>query len=162
MVQNFAFLSFSVSIYRLCVILLRINHQTLSIGFRSGEYGGKNINSRWSWCSCRNGFNLRAWWYRTLSSTRMTFFPLYARITFFRCFLKVRLFPLSEKETTICPESGLTVPNPVCLSRFLCLHCTLGCFPFIDHRYETVAVLLKLNSSSNKTTVCSGFSIRFF
>ena len=82
-------------------------------------------------------------------------FPLQVFKTFLKCLLKVQVSPVWAKFATNCPVNGLTLPKPVTRSFRICLQAISGCLPLSDHVAERVAVLLKENSSWNKTTVFS-------
>lgn len=131
--QKCFILWFSVSVYLLWVIFLRIYHHTLSIGFRSGEYAGRKTNSNRSLFLFKNGFKYFAWWHLTLSSIMITFLSSNWCITFIKKDLNVRALPLSALFTTTCPVWGATHPKNVCRSLLLCLVFIIGCRPLISH-----------------------------
>ena len=116
----------------LWVISFRINHQTRSTGFRSGEYGGKKTNSILCAYLFKIGWRRSALWNFTLSNTMYTFLPSKAFDTISKKVKKVIVFPFSAMCVINFPLSGQTQPKIVRLSLFRWGWLIFGCFPRFD------------------------------
>lgn len=96
----------------LCVTSFRIFFQNHSIGFKSGEYGGKNINSNSSLWASKNGFNSLERWARALSNIK-SIFPASryrVRIPSKKCW-NCSAFNVSENAIWTLPTRGSTAPT---------------------------------------------------
>ena len=104
--------------YWLCVQSLRVNFQTLSIGLRSGLYGGRNNSPMLSRYFFNQGWSSTAWWYRALSNIMTILLFLVLRfINLARNSPKVTALKTEDVMCRNFPDWIFTAPNNAMLFR---------------------------------------------
>ena len=146
----------------LCVTCFCKNFQNHSIGFKSGEYGGRNKSSSFSLLASRNGSNSFEWCARALSKIKRIFpASLYlARSPSKKCW-NYWAFRVSENATCTFPSKGSTAPIRCCRFRPPYVE-TTGCCPFNDHMRVMDGENWILNSSWKRITPFSPRESRLF
>ena len=146
----------------LCVILFLKNFQNHSMGFNSGEYGGKNKSLRRSSCASKNDFSAFEWCTRALSNPIMSFWDLgyLQRRPSKKCW-NWSVFNDSENATCTFPLFGSTAPMICCLFRPPYVK-TSGWNPFRDHIRVIVGENWTLVSSKKRITSSGSRASSFF
>ena len=150
--------SSSVLKYLLCVHSRRVIFHTLSILFKSGLYGGKNINLIHFLFLVSQGWIIIAWWYLALSSISTSFFP---HFLFFKIiskkFKNVSALKMDVIMLSIWPVFARTAPNKAML--FLVgACCNTGSFSSGGiHILQRVPCCWKWHSSSNQISFLLSF-----
>ena len=146
----------------LWVTCLRKNFQNHSIGFKSGEYGGRKRSSSLSLLSSKNGSNTLEWCARALSKIKRIFPELlYLVRSPSKNYWNWGAFSVSENATCTFPASGSTAPMSCCRSRPPYVK-TSGCCPFNDHIRVIVGENWVLASSWKRATSFSPKKSRLF